>query len=269
MSYHGGRVPKMLQNFKLQNQSVIQLKDNRLLRNCSYINGTWLPSESSYDVFNPSTNKPIATVSDVNCEQLEYAIISAYKAQVSWAAKTVKERNVILMKWFDLIMLHQDDLAFLMTIEQGKPYRESFGEIAYAASYIEWFAEQGKRVYGDLIPESSSDRRLMSIKQPIGVVSAITPWNYPSGMITRKAAPALAAGCSFIIKPSELTPLSALALAELADQAGIPAGVFNVVTGLDAQMIGDILTKSPKIRKFSFTGSTTVGKKLLAQYLSI
>ena len=268
MYYPGGRVLKMLQSSNLCNQPAIQLRDSRLLKNCSYINGAWLTSDRSYEVFNPSNNNLIATVCEVNCEQLEYAISSANKAQKYWAEKTTIERYLLLMKWFDLIMLNRADLAYLMTIEQGKPYAESFGEIAYAASYIEWFAEQGKRVNGDIIPEPSSDRRLMSIKQPIGVVSAITPWNYPSGMITRKAAPALAAGCSFIIKPSELTPLSALALAELADQAGIPAGVFNVVTGMDASMIGDVLTTSPKIRKFTFTGSTTVGKKLLTQCAS-
>jgi len=246
----------------------MNLIDQNLLRAGSYINGQWHTAEQSFDVVNPATGATIASVAEVNAEQLEYAIKSAQKAQSDWARRPAKERTNILMQWFDLIMSNQQDLARLMTLEQGKPLKESLGEISYAASYIEWFAEQAKRIYGDIIPEPSADRRLLSIQQPIGVVSAITPWNYPAGMITRKAAPALASGCSFIVKPSELTPLSALALAELAHRAGIPAGIFNVVTGIKAQLIGEQLTRHPKIRKFTFTGSTAVGKNLLQQCAS-
>ncbi len=246
----------------------MKLKDSNLLRAGSYINGIWCTSSKAFNVTDPATGCIIGSVAEVTSEQIEEAISGAKQAQKDWAIKTAKERASALMVWFSLIMDNQADLALIMTAEQGKPLRESMGEIAYAASYIEWFAEQGKRIYGDLIPQPSNDRRLLTIQQPIGVVSAITPWNYPSGMITRKAAPALAAGCSFIIKPSELTPLSALALAELADRANIPSGLFNVVVGMDAEKIGNELTQHPTIRKFSFTGSTKIGKKLLAQCAS-
>jgi len=246
----------------------MNLNDENILRAGSYINGQWLTGELTFDVVDPATGQVITEVAEVTQAQLEFAIASAKIAQLDWAAKTSKYRAVILMRWYSLIMENQQDLATLMTLEQGKPFKESLGEIAYAASYIEWFAEQGKRIYGDLIPAPSTDRRLLAIKQPIGIVSAITPWNYPSGMIARKAAPALAAGCSFIVKPSELTPLSALALAELADRAGIPHGLFNVVTGIDSKRIGAVLTTHPMIRKFSFTGSTAVGKQLLAKCAS-
>lgn len=243
----------------------MKLEDKNLLRFCSYINGDWHAAETTFSVVDPATNEPIGSVAEINAEQLQYAIESAKKAQGLWADFTAKQRAVILRRWYQLIMENQQDLARLMTWEQGKPLRESMGEIANAASYIEWFAEQGKRVYGDIIPEPAADRRLLTIKQPVAVVSAITPWNFPTGMITRKAAPALSAGCSFIVKPSEYTPFSALALAELAGRAGIPAGVFNVITGRNAQEIGKVLTSHPLIRKFTFTGSTAVGKKLLSQ----
>ncbi|PCJ48131.1 MAG: succinate-semialdehyde dehydrogenase (NADP(+)) [Gammaproteobacteria bacterium] len=242
--------------------------DRTLLKTGSYINGEWHSSQLGFDVDNPGNGSLVSTVSEVTSTQLEYAVTSAQIAQRSWAHFPAKHRSVILIKWFQLIIDNIQDLALIMTLEQGKALRESIGEITNAASYIEWFAEQAKRAYGDVIPAQSNERRQVTFRQPLGVVSAITPWNYPTGMIARKAAPALAAGCSFIIKPSEYTPLSALALAELSRRAGVPKGVFNVVVGTDSQGIGTVLTQHPAIRKFTFTGSTKVGKRLLAQCAS-
>jgi succinate-semialdehyde dehydrogenase/glutarate-semialdehyde dehydrogenase len=246
----------------------MKLNDYSLLKASSYINGKWQSSAETFDVDNPADGSIVATIAEVSFEQLRYAVDSAEIAQKKWAAKTAKERSKILMSWYQLITDNIQDLAIIMTFEQGKPIKESVSEINNAASYIEWFAEQAKRVYGDVITSQSNDRRQLTTLQPIGVVSAITPWNFPTGMIARKAAPAIAAGCSFIIKPSEHTPLSALALAELAERAGIPKGIFNVVVGSQSQRIGEVLTQHPKIRKFTFTGSTTIGKKLLAQCAS-
>jgi succinate-semialdehyde dehydrogenase/glutarate-semialdehyde dehydrogenase len=197
-------------------------------------------------------------------EETRRAIAAAAAALPSWAARTAKDRAVIMRRWFDLMLANQEDLAILMTAEQGKPLAESKGEIAYAASFIEWFAEEGKRLYGDIIPGHQADKRIMVLRQPVGVVAAITPWNFPSAMITRKAGPALAAGCTMVCKPATQTPYSALALAELADRAGVPKGVFNVVTG-SSTAIGGEMTSNPKVRKVTFTGSTEVGKKLMAQ----
>ncbi|MEP5567523.1 MAG: NAD-dependent succinate-semialdehyde dehydrogenase [Halioglobus sp.] len=243
-----------------------QLSDSALLKGMAYINGEWCQSASgrTFTVVNPSSGDAIAEVADLGALETSDAIAAAEQAMTQWQQRSAKERSVILRRWFELIMANQEDLAKLMTAEQGKILAESRLEIAYAASFVEWFAEEAKRIYGDVIP-GPADRRSIVIKQPVGVVAAITPWNFPSAMITRKAGPALAAGCSVILKPAAETPLSALALAELADRAGIPAGVFNVITGTDAPAIGDALTSSQVVRKLTFTGSTPVGKHLLAQ----
>ena len=246
----------------------MNLADPSLLKFGSYINGNWCNNQQHFKVINPANCEQLASIAEVTDEQLGDAVEQAKVAQKQWAKLTAKQRSKVLMNWHQLIMDNLDDLAIIMTLEQGKPIFESKGEITNAATYIEWFAEQAKRTYGDVIASQSDDRRQMTILQPIGIVSAITPWNYPMGMIARKAAPALAAGCSIIIKPSDLTPLSALALCELSKRAGIPEGVFNVVVGTNAQAIGEVLTQHPSIRKFSFTGSTKVGKKLLAQCAS-
>jgi succinate-semialdehyde dehydrogenase/glutarate-semialdehyde dehydrogenase len=206
----------------------------------------------------------MGSVPNMGASETRRAIDAAAKALPPWAARTAKDRAVVLRRWFDLMLANQEDLAILMTAEQGKPLAESRGEIGYAASFIEWFAEEGKRLYGDIIPGHQADKRIMVLRQPVGVVAAITPWNFPSAMITRKAGPALAAGCTMVLKPATLTPYSALALAGLAERAGIPAGVFNVVTG-SAAAIGGEMTGNPKVRKLTFTGSTDVGKKLMAQ----
>jgi succinate-semialdehyde dehydrogenase / glutarate-semialdehyde dehydrogenase len=241
------------------------LKDPNLLKDCSYINGQWLTADKQFEVVNPADQSIIAKVSEVTDEQLELAVKSSQAAQKSWAQVPAKKRAKILQSWFKLILEHKQDLALIMTHEQGKSLTEATGEIIYGANYIEWFAEEAKRIYGEITPAAQNDRKLLTISQPVGVVSAITPWNFPSAMITRKAAPAFASGCSMIVKPSELTPLSALAIAELADRCDFPKGLFNVVVGAEAQRIGEVLTTHPTIRKFSFTGSTQVGKKLLAQ----
>jgi succinate-semialdehyde dehydrogenase/glutarate-semialdehyde dehydrogenase len=244
----------------------LSLLDPGLLRTQSYINGQWADAGSgaTFEVHNPATGEVLARVADHGATQTVQAIEAAEAAMVSWRQRPAKERSQLLRGWFDLIMQNQEDLANIMTAEQGKVLAESRGEIAYAASFIEWFAEEAKRVYGDVLP-GAAGLRLVVTRQPVGVVGAITPWNFPSAMITRKAGPALAAGCSIVIKPAAETPLSALALAELAHRAGIPAGVLNVVTGLDARAIGKALTDSPVVRKLTFTGSTPVGKKLLEQ----
>lgn len=240
--------------------------NNPLLRQQAFINGQWQDAVSGKrnDVVNPATGELITTVPDMGANETRQAIDAANQALPAWSARTAKERSQLLRKWFDLVMLHQEDLAQLMTAEQGKPLLESRGEVAYGASFIEWFAEEAKRVYGETIPAPTVDRRLVVLKQPIGVVAAITPWNFPVAMITRKLAPALAAGCTVVVKPAEATPLCALALAALAEQAGIPAGVINIITTASPASVGDELTQNPIVRKLSFTGSTAVGKRLMA-----
>ncbi len=246
---------------------LTKLKDPQLLKTQAYINGEWVNGNSgnTFTVTNPANGEAIANVADLGAEETRLAIEAAETAMVSWKAKTAKERAVILKKWFELMVAAQEDLGLLMTTEQGKPLKEAMGEVMYGASFIEWFAEEGRRAYGDVIPSHAADKRILTIKQPIGVVAAITPWNFPVAMITRKAAPALAAGCTIVIKPSEETPFCALAMAELAHRAGIPAGVLNVVTGVNAKAIGGELTSSSIVRKLSFTGSTPVGKLLMEQ----
>ena len=240
------------------------LNNTELLKTAGYINGQWvgLDSNNRFEVKNAYTKEVICTLPDMGAKETNDAIEVANNSWLNWRNKTAKERALILKKWFDLIIDNQEDLAILMTAEQGKPLAEAKGEVVYGASFIEWFAEEGKRTYGDIIPTPANDRRILVIKQPIGVVAAITPWNFPIAMITRKCAPALAAGCPVVIKPAAETPLSALALAELADQAGIPKGVLNVVVGTKSSEIGLALTNSPVVRKLSFTGSTAVGKIL-------
>lgn len=244
----------------------LSLKDMQLFRQQAYINGEWRDADNKQlvDVYNPATEELLGGVPNMGQTETQLAISAAEKALPKWRALTAKQRGAYLRAWFELIMANQDDLARLMTLEQGKPLNEAKGEIAYAASFIEWFAEEAKRVYGDTIPGHLADKRLLVIKQPIGVTAAITPWNFPAAMITRKAGPALAAGCTMVLKPASQTPFSALALAELAQRAGIPAGVFNVVTG-SASEIGGELTSNPIVRKLSFTGSTDVGRKLMAK----
>jgi succinate-semialdehyde dehydrogenase/glutarate-semialdehyde dehydrogenase len=243
----------------------LHLTDPTLLRDLAYIDGGWRGADNgrTFAVANPADGRTLAQVADLGAAETNAAIDAAGRAMVDWQARPARERSGILRRWYELIMANQEDLARLMTAEQGKVLAESRLEIAYGASFIEWFAEEAKRIYGDVIP-GASDRRLVVIKQPVGVVGAITPWNFPCAMITRKAGPALAAGCSVVLKPAAETPLSALALAALAERAGVPAGVFNVIPGTDAPAIGAALTASPVVRKLTFTGSTPVGKHLLA-----
>ncbi len=243
---------------------AIQLTDASLLKTKAYINGQWCDSQTSFEVINPATGEVLANVAQMGAMETGHAIECANVAQQEWKALSAKARCELLEVWHGLVLQHQEDLAILMTLEQGKPLAESRGEVAYGASFIKWFAEEGKRIYGDMIP-STSDRRSLVIKQPVGVVAAITPWNFPNAMITRKVAPALAVGCAIVLKPAAETPLSALALAELAHRAGIPAGVFNVVTGTDAPAIGGVMTSSPLVKKLTFTGSTPIGKLLMKQ----
>lgn len=244
----------------------MSLADNKLLKTDAYINGQWVASDDggTLAVTNPATGEVIARVASCGTAETRRAIEAAQVAQISWRQTSIKERAVILRKWFNLMMENQEDLAQILTAEQGKPLAEARGEIAYGASYIEWFAEEGKRVYGDIIPHSTNDKRLVCIKQPVGVVACITPWNFPNAMLTRKIAPALAAGCTVVCKPANATPLSAYAFAELAERAGVPAGVINLVTGRTAE-IGKELTSNPIVRKLTFTGSTPVGKQLMAE----
>ncbi|HEY3917095.1 MAG TPA: NADP-dependent succinate-semialdehyde dehydrogenase [Stellaceae bacterium] len=244
----------------------MRLNDERLFRQHAYIDGGWVEAESrkTFAVNNPADNGILGQVPDMGAAETRRAIAAAERALPDWRARTGKERAAILRRWADLMMANQEDLAQLMTAEQGKPLTESRGEIAYAAAFIEWFGEEAKRVYGDVIPGFTRDRRIIVLKQPIGVCAAITPWNFPAAMITRKAGPALAAGCTMVVKPAEQTPFSALALCELAERAGVPKGVYSCVTG-DAQAIGGELTSNPTIKKLSFTGSTEVGKLLMAQ----
>lgn len=242
------------------------LRDMSLFRQQAFIGGRWedAPDGKVKQVFNPANGKLIGTIPNLGVEAAKRAIDAANKALPDWRARTAKERAQILRKWFDLMMANQEDLAILMTVEQGKPLAESRGEIAYAASFIEWFAEEGKRAYGDVIPSHGRDKRIVVLKQPIGVTAAITPWNFPAAMITRKCGPALAAGCTMVIKPAELTPYSALAMCVLAEKAGLPPGVISVITG-DSRPIGAEFTSNPIVRKLSFTGSTAVGKVLMSQ----
>ncbi|MBD9445560.1 MULTISPECIES: NAD-dependent succinate-semialdehyde dehydrogenase [unclassified Rhizobium] len=237
------------------------------LRDAGYINGSWTAggATKTFDVLNPATGEVLASLPDMGAGETREAIDAAYAAQPAWAARPAKERAGILRKWHDLMVAHADELAAILTAEMGKPFPEARGEILYAAAYVEWYAEEAKRIYGETIPAPSSDKRMIVIKQPVGVVGTITPWNFPAAMITRKIAPALAVGCAVVSKPAEQTPLSALALAVLAEQAGIPAGVFNVIVGEDGPAIGKELCGNDKVRKISFTGSTEVGRILMRQ----
>jgi succinate-semialdehyde dehydrogenase/glutarate-semialdehyde dehydrogenase len=244
----------------------LRLKNPALFRQQCYINAEWVnaDTQAAFTVANPADGSHLGTVPNMGAAETRRAIEAAHAAWPAWRAKTAKQRAVILRRWFELIMANQQDLAILMTAEQGKPLAEAKGEIAYAASFIEWFAEEGKRLYGETIPQQQSDKRLLVVKEPVGVCAAITPWNFPAAMITRKVGPALAAGCVVVLKPAEQTPYSALALAVLAEEAGIPKGALNVVTG-DAPAIGGELTANPLVRKLTFTGSTEVGKLLMRQ----
>lgn len=247
--------------------SLSALNRPDLLRQQSFINGQWLgePNAQSIDVINPATDTVISQVANAGVAETKQAIDAAAKAFTHWKKTSVKERARLLRRWHDLIMENEHDLALLLTLEQGKPLSEALGEIAYGASYIEWFAEESKRSYGDIIPSAATDKRIQVTREPVGVVATVTPWNFPNAMITRKLAPALAAGCTCVCKPAAETPLSALALCVLAEEAGIPKGVINVVVGSDAKSIGEELTSNPTVRKFSFTGSTGVGKLLQQQ----
>jgi len=244
----------------------MQLKDPSLLRTDAYINGKWVAGNGKrFAVTNPANGAVIAEVADLGADEITAAIDAATPAQRAWARKTAKERAMILRKWYDLIMANAEDLAVILTAEMGKPLAEAKGEIVYGASFVDWFAEEARRVCGDVLETPQADKRLLTFKQPIGVFGAITPWNFPNAMITRKVAPGIAAGCTCVLKPAEQTPLSALALAELADRAGLPAGVMNIVTGMDAPAIGQALCADPRIRKMTFTGSTEVGRILMRQ----
>jgi len=245
---------------------MLTLKDPTLLKQRCYINGSWCDAVNgkTIDVTNPATGGVIGTIPRMGASETRQAIEAAGAAFPGWRARTARERAVILRHWFELIMANQEDLAVLMAVEQGKPLAESRGEIAYAASFIEWFSEEGRRICGDTIMPHQTDKRIVVLKEPVGVCAAITPWNFPSAMITRKAGPALAAGCTMVVKPATMTPFSALALAELGERAGIPAGVFNVVTGTAAD-IGTEMTSNPLVRKLTFTGSTETGKRLMQQ----
>ena len=245
---------------------TLKLNDPTLLRQQCYIDGTWRDADTggALQVSNPATGVVLGTVPNMGTAETRAAIEAAAAAFPAWAARTAKDRATLLRRWHDLMLLNADDLAQLMTAEQGKPLAEAKGEIVYAASFIEWFAEEAKRVYGDVIPGHQPDKRIFVLRQPVGVVAAITPWNFPAAMITRKAGPALAAGCTFVCKPAAQTPYSALAMAELAHRAGIPRGVFSVITG-SATAIGGEMTSNPIVRKVTFTGSTAIGKKLMEQ----
>ncbi len=251
----------------MTNSPLSQLKDPTLLKTDALINGQWVKGSRRFDVTDPATGQKLADVANLGPQEAEQAIAAANAAWPAWKAKTAKERSIILRKWYDLLMANQDDLGRIMTAEQGKPLPEAKGEVAYGASFVEWFAEEAKRVNGETLPQFDNNRRLLVLKQPIGVCAAITPWNFPLAMITRKVAPALAAGCPVIIKPAELTPLTALAAAELAIRAGIPAGVLNMITADADQSIavGKVICASDVVRHISFTGSTEVGRILMAQ----
>src|ERR1043165_6161515 len=256
--------------------SSVQLRDSKLFRQACYIDGAWVtgrattPGEgprTSIDVDNPATGEIIGTVPKLGKAETKAAIDAAARAWPAWRRKTAKERAAVMRRWFELVMANQDDLATLMTTEQGKPLAESRGEVVYGDSFLEWFGEEAKRIYGDTIPGPSADKRVVVVKEPIGVVACITPWNFPLAMITRKAGPAIASGCTVVLKPASQTPFSALALAELAERAGVPKGVLNVITG-SASEIGGEMTSNPIVKKLSFTGSTEIGKVLMAQCAS-
>jgi succinate-semialdehyde dehydrogenase/glutarate-semialdehyde dehydrogenase len=250
----------------LERRAALALKDPSLFRQQCYVDGRWLDADSgaTHEVFNPATARAIGTVPQMGAAETRRAIEAADKAWLTWRSKTAKERSAILRKWAELQLANADDLALIMTTEQGKPLAEARAEITIGAAYTEWFAEEAKRIYGDVIPTIGNDRRLLTIKQPVGVCAAITPWNFPSSMITRKVSPALAAGCTVVSKPAEATPYSALALAALAERAGFPPGVLNIVVG-SAKAIGGEMTANPLVRKLSFTGSTEVGRMLMQQ----
>src|SRR6202789_3661966 len=249
---------------------MLKLRDETLLRRNAFVDGALCPADSQapFAVIDPATGETLAEVADLSDGETSRAIDAAAAAFALWRGRTAKERAIVMRKWFDLLMANQEDLARLMTAEQGKPLAETRGEIAYGASFIEWFAEEGKRIYGDVIPTNQAGRRILVLKEPIGVVAAITPWNFPNAMIARKVAPAIAAGCAIVVKPAQETPLSALAMAELASRAGLPKGVLNIVTTSQAAKVGAVLTQSPIVRKFSFTGSTEIGKLLMRQCAS-
>jgi succinate-semialdehyde dehydrogenase / glutarate-semialdehyde dehydrogenase len=255
------------ENMDMKTSPLALLNDPSLLKTSALINGEWVQSEATFDVFDPATGHKLAVVGNLSASDATKSIAFAQTALKTWRLKTGKERHAILLKWFQLIMANQDDIARILTSEQGKPYAEAKGEVAYGASFVEWFAEEAKRVNGEVLPQFDNNRRLMVMKQPIGVCAAITPWNFPIAMITRKVAPALAAGCTVVIKPAELTPLTALAVAELAIRAGIPAGVLNVLTADsdNSIAIGKVFCSSPIVSHISFTGSTEVGRILMAQ----
>lgn len=256
-----------MENTVLNATSVADgFKDSRLFREACYIDGQWIQAQSgkTLEVDNPATCAMLGKVPNCGIAETKLAIAAAQRAFATWSKTTGKERAAILRKWYDLVMANQEDLARLMTLEQGKPLAESKGEVAYAASFLEWFGEEAKRIYGDTIPQHQRDKRIVVIKQPVGVVACITPWNFPLAMIARKAGPALGAGCTMVLKPAEQTPFSALALAELGERAGIPKGVFNIITGAPEE-IGGELTSNPIVRKVSFTGSTEIGKLLMRQ----
>src|SRR5436309_12762630 len=249
--------------------AAVELKDARLFREACYVDGQWVQAKSgaAINVDNPATGEIIGRVPKLGGAETKQAIEAANRAFPAWSKKTAKERAAVMRRWFDLMLANQEDLARLMTMEQGKPMAESGGEVVYAASFLEWFGEEAKRIYGDTVPAPWADKRIVVTKEPIRVRACITPWNFPLAMITRKAGPAIAAGCTVVLKPASQTPFSALALAELAERAGVPAGVFNVITG-SATEIGGELTGNPLIRKLSFTGSTETGKLLMAQCAS-
>jgi len=245
----------------------VELQDPTLLRTQAYVGGEWIDADSgaTFDVTDPATGDVVASVADLGVDETRRAVDQAEVAQKAWAARTAKDRGTVLRRWYELFLEHKEDLALIMTSEMGKPIGESRGEVVYAANFIDWFAEEGKRAYGEVIPTHDPTKRLLVLKQPVGVVSAITPWNFPQAMITRKVAPALAAGCASLVRPASETPLSALAAAELADRAGLPPGLLNVIPATDSPAVGRELTTNPTIRKISFTGSTPIGKLLLGQ----
>ena len=243
----------------------MQLNDPSLLRVDSYINGSWIAGRKTFAVTNHATGEVIAKVADLGAAEVTAAIDAAVSAQKEWAKRTAKDRAMVMRKWFDLVMANAEDLAVILTTEMGKPIAEAKGEVVYGASFIDWFAEEARRICGDVLETPQADKRLLTFKQPIGVFGAITPWNFPIAMITRKVAPGIAAGCACVLKPAEQTPLSALALAELAERAGLPAGVMNIVTTMDAPAIGETMCADDRIRKMTFTGSTEVGRILMRQ----
>jgi succinate-semialdehyde dehydrogenase/glutarate-semialdehyde dehydrogenase len=244
---------------------TLPLNDPSLLETRAFINGAWVSADKTFDVVNPATGHVIASVADTSLIQLDEAISGAYTEQKTWADWTGKERSQVLSRWYDELVSNTDDLATILCAEMGKPLAEAKAEVLYGASFIQWFAEEAKRIYGDIIPGHHRDKRIMIMKQPIGVVGSITPWNFPNAMVARKAAPALAVGCSFVARPAELTPLSALSMAVLAERAGVPAGIFNVVPSSSSAEAGQVLCSHSKVSKITFTGSTRVGKILLKQ----